>query len=57
MTLKQEVPIPNLTMAICEKSAAAIGQDTLPKVVLHNDHLLSLDYEYDHGTLEYVKHR
>ena len=29
---------------------------TLPKVVLDNDHLLSLDYEYGNGALEYVKH-
>ena len=26
-----------------------------PKVVLDNDHLLSLDYEYGNGALEYVK--
>ena len=25
-----------------------------PKVVLDNDHLLYLDYEYDNGSLKYV---
>ena len=40
----------NLAMAIWEKSACAVGQGTLPKVVLDNDHLLSLDYE--HGMLK-----
>ena len=43
-----------------KKSACAVGQGTLPKVVLDNDHLLSLDYENDYengnGALEYVKH-
>ena len=39
-----------------KKSACAVGQGTLPKVVLDNDHLLSLDYENDNGALEYVKH-
>ena len=39
-----------------KKSACAVGQGTLPKVVLDNDHLLSLDYEYGNGALEYVKH-
>ena len=28
----------------------------LPKVVLDNDHLQSLDYEYGNGALEYVKY-
>ena len=37
-------------------SACAVGQGTLPKVVLDNNHLLSLDYEYGNGALEYVKH-
>ena len=36
------------------KSACAVGQDTLPKVLLDNHHLLSLDYEYGNGALEYV---
>ena len=39
-----------------KKSACAVGQGTLPKVVLDNDRLLSLDYEYGNGALEYVKH-
>ena len=39
-----------------KKSACAVGQGTLPKVVLDNDHLLSLDYENGNGALEYVKH-
>ena len=39
-----------------EKSACAVGQGTLPKVVLDNDHLLSLDYEYGKSALEYVRH-
>ena len=56
MTLNQEVPGSSLDMAIWEKSACAVGQGTLPKVVLDNDHLLSLDYEHDNGALEYVKH-
>ena len=57
MILNQEVPGSNLDRAIWEKSASsAIGQGTLPKVVLDNDHLLSLDYEYGNGALEYVKH-
>ena len=38
-----------------KKSACAVGQGTLPKVVLDNDHLLSLNYEYGNGALEYVK--
>ena len=56
MTLNQEVPGLNLDTAILEKSASAVGQGTLPKVVLDNDHLLSLDYKHGNGTLEYVKH-
>ena len=56
MTLNQEVLSSNLDTAIREKSACAVGQGTLPKVVLDNDHLLSLDYEYGNGALEYVKH-
>ena len=56
MTLNQEVPSSSLDTALSEKSACAVGQGTLPKVVLDNDHLLSLDYEYANGTLEYVKH-
>ena len=56
MTLNQEDPGWNLAMAIWEKSACAVWQGTLPKVVLDNDHLLSLDYEYGNGALEYVKH-
>ena len=39
-----------------KKSACAVGQGILPKVVPDNDHLLSLDYEYGNGTLKYVKH-
>ena len=38
---------------------AANNQQTplaLPKVVLDNNHLLSLDYEYGNGALEYVKY-
>ena len=42
MTLNQEVPGSNLDTAIWEKSACAVAQGTLPKVVLDNDHLLSL---------------
>ena len=45
MTLNQEVPGSNLASAIWEKSACAVGQGTLPKVVLDNGHLLSIDYE------------
>ena len=56
MILNQEVPGSNLDTAIGEKSACAVGQGTLPKVNLDNDQLLSLDYEYGNGTLEYVKH-
>ena len=43
-------------ISIWDKSACAVGQGTLPKVVLDNDYLLSLDYENDNGALEYVKH-
>ena len=54
MTLNQEVPILNLDTTIWEKSACAVGQGTLiPKVVLYNHHLLSLNYEYGNGALEY----
>ena len=56
MTLNQEVPGSNLDTSIWQKSACAVGQNTLPKVVLDKDHLLSLDYEYGNGALEYVKH-
>ena len=49
-------PGSSLDTAIWEKSACAVGQGTLPKVVLDNDHLLSLDYEYENGALEYAKH-
>ena len=56
MILNQEVPGSNLDTAIGKKYACAVGQGTLPKVVLDNDHLLSLDYEYGNGALEYVKH-
>ena len=56
MTLTQEVPGSNLDTAIWEKSACAVGQGTLPKVVLDNNHLLFLDYEYGNDALEYVKH-
>ena len=42
--------------AIWENSTCAVGQGTSPKVVLYNDHLLCLDYEYGNGTLKYVKH-
>ena len=56
MILNQEVPGSNIDTTIGEKSAWAVGQGTLPKVVLDHDHLLSLDYEYGNGTLEYVKH-
>ena len=56
MILNQEVPGSNLHTAIGEKSACAVGQGNLPKVVLDNDHLLSLDYEYGNGALEYVKY-
>ena len=56
MTLNQEVPGSNLNTATSEKSAYAVGQGTLPKVILDNDRLLSLDYEYGNGALEYVKH-
>ena len=56
MTLNQEVHGSNLDTAIWEKSACAVGQGTLPKVVLDNDYLLYLDYEYGNSALEYVKH-
>ena len=56
MTLNQEVPGSNLDTAIWEKSACPVGQGTLPKVVLDNDDILSLDYEHGNGALEYVKH-
>ena len=56
MTLNQGVPGSNLDTAIWEKFACAVGQGNLPKVVLDNDHLLSLDYKYGNGALEYVKH-
>ena len=39
-----------------KKSACAVGQGTLPKVVLHYDYLLSFDFEYGNGALEYVKY-
>ena len=39
-------PGSNLDTAIWEKSACAVGKGTLPKVVLDNDHLLFLDYEF-----------
>ena len=55
MTLNEEVPCSSLDTAIWEKSACAVGQGTLPKVVRDNDHLLSLDYEFGNGALEYVK--
>ena len=55
MILNQEVPGSNLDTAIWEKSACAVEQGTLPNVVLDYDHLLSLDYEYGNGALEYVK--
>ena len=56
MFLNQEVRGSNLDKAIGEKSACAVVQGTLPKIVLDNDHILSLDYEYGNGALEYVKH-
>ena len=56
MILNQEVPGSNLDTAIGKKSACAVGQGTLHTVVLDTDHLLSLDYEYGNGALEYVKH-
>ena len=56
MTLNQEVPGSNLDSAIWEKFTCPAGQGTLPKVVLDNDNLLTLDYEYGNGALEYVKH-
>ena len=56
MIQNQEVSCLNLDTAIGEKSACTVGQGTLPKVVLDNDRLLSLDYEYGNGALEYVKH-
>ena len=56
MTLNQEVPGSNLDTAIWKKFACAVGKDTLPKDILDNNHLLSLDYEYGNGALEYVKH-
>ena len=56
MTLNQEVPRLNLNTAIIEKSACAVAQGTLPKVVIDNDHLLCIDYEYSIGALEYFKH-
>ena len=49
-------PGSSLDKTIGEKSACAVGQGTLPKVDLDNDHLLPLDYEYGNGALEYVKH-
>ena len=55
MALNQEVPGSNLNTAIWEKPACDVGQGTLPKVVLDNDHLLSLDYESGNDVLEYVK--
>ena len=39
-----------------KKSACAVRQGILPKVVLDNGHLLSLDYEFGNGALEFVKH-
>ena len=56
MALNQEVPGLSLAMAISAKSACGGGQFTLPKVVLDNNYLLSLDYEYANGVLEYVEH-
>ena len=53
MTLNQEVPGSYLDTAIWEKTACAVGQGTLPKVVMDNDHLLSLDYEYGNGKILY----
>ena len=55
MTVNQELPGSNLAMAFWENSCA-VGHCTLPKVVLDNDHLLYLDYQYDNGALKYVKH-
>ena len=56
MTLNQEVPGSSRHGHMRKKSDRAVGQGTLPKVVLDNDHLLSIDYEYGNGALEYVKH-
>ena len=57
MILNQEVPGSNHDTAIREKICLCCwDKATLPKVVLDNDHFLSLDYEYGNGALEYVKH-
>ena len=47
MALNQEVPGLNLATAIWEKSAFVVGQGTLSKVVLDNDHLMYHNYEHD----------
>ena len=44
MTLNQEAPGSNVATAIWEKSACAVRQGTLPKVVLDNDHLRLWDW-------------
>ena len=47
MTLNQEVPSLNPATNQLKRSAGAVGQGTLPKkIVLDNDHIPSLDYEY-----------
>ena len=56
MTLNQGVPVWMLQQPSEKKSARAVGQGTLPKFVLDIDHLLSPDYEYGNGALEYVQH-
>ena len=56
MALNEKFPVRISTQPSEEKCACAVGQGTFPKVVLVNDHLLSLDYEYGNGALKYVKH-
>ena len=56
MTLNQEVPFKSPQGHLRKKSACAVGQGTLPKVVLDNDHLLSSIMSMAMAALEYVKH-
>ena len=57
MTLNRRSPVRVSTRpSEKKKSAVLLDKALYLMLVLDNDHLLSLDYEYGNGALEYVKH-